>query len=234
MRCGQLKSLVFLGDAVPDFFDQKDSVRDAELLCLFGQLALHSGHYIKAAAVGGATAFTAVARSAGLDARHQNIRCELTGDGIAMAGIATHRSVRVVIEDRIQPVFGGVAGRAIRWEGRGHVIGICSGVEGCQMATGALRGRAGIVAVHVALRAGRIHVGARERELRSRVIESGGLPDGGAVADVAGGGEARGNVIGIGCRLIDVQVAGGAERRRVDELVVHMALRAYHRGMRTG
>ena len=41
LRISQLERLIFLGDGVPDFFDQSDSIRNAELAGGLSQLILH-------------------------------------------------------------------------------------------------------------------------------------------------------------------------------------------------
>src|ERR1035441_1671926 len=83
-----------------------------------------------------------------------------------------------------------------------------------------------VVVVDVALRAGRVDMGAGERELGRVVVEGGRGPSRGAVADLARGGEPRGNVVRVGCGLVDVQVTSRAHGGSVGELVVHVALSA--------
>src|ERR1017187_1520407 len=140
----------------------------------------------------------------------------------------------VVVEHGIEPIRGGVADGTIGGEPGGNVIRIVRGVKCGQVTTGALRRGIHVVVVHVTLRAGRIDVGAGERELGRVVVEGGRRPGCGAVAYLAGGGEPRGNVVRVGCGLVDVQVTPRAHGGSVGELVVHVALGAGRIGVGAG
>ena len=76
-----------------------------------------------------------------------------------------------VIENRAEPVGGGMAERAILGECRDDVIGIGGLVELGEMTPLALGRRSGELTVQMALRAGRTDVGAGERESHAGVIE---------------------------------------------------------------
>ena len=98
---------------------------------------------------------------------------------ISMACGAHQRDMRAgeseaglgVIENRAEPVGGGMAERAILGECRDDVIGIGGLVELGEMTPLALGRRSGELTVQVALRAGRADVGAGERESHAGVIE---------------------------------------------------------------
>lgn len=76
-----------------------------------------------------------------------------------------------VIENRAEPVGGGMAERAILRESRCDVIGIGGLVELSEMTPLALGRRSGELTVQVALRAGRADVGACKRESHTGVIK---------------------------------------------------------------
>lgn len=63
------------------------------------------------------------------------------------------------------------------------------------------------------------------------VIERGGAPAAGGVADGAIGGKTLGGVIGVGCSVKVRLVAGVARRRRRRKVIVGVALRAGQRGV---
>lgn len=78
---------------------------------------------------------------------------------------------RGVVENRAEPVGGGVTERAILGESRGDVIRIGGLVEVGEMTPLALRRRIGELTVQMALRAGQSKVVAGERESHRGVIE---------------------------------------------------------------
>ena len=121
----------------------------------------------------GALEILEVARDAG---------CRQSGElAVGVARGASQRSVGanqrklgvVVVEDRIEPIRGGVADGAIGGEPGGNVVRIVCGVKCGQVTTGALRRGIHVVVVHVALRAGRVDMGAGEREFGRVVVEGG-------------------------------------------------------------
>ena len=117
-----------------------------------------------------------------------------------------------VIECRARPGSGRVAGLARRREAggrvvrirRARVIGLVAAVAGC-------RQRAGVVAVHVAVRAGNRGVRAGQRERGVVVVERGVSPSGGVVAQVTSCWKARmahGTQSGIEVGLVAADASG--------------------------
>ena len=77
-------------------------------------------------------------------------------------------------------------------------------------------------------------MGAHQRKLGVVVIEHRIEPIGGGVADGAIGGEPGGSVVRIGGLVVCSQMAAGALRRGIHEVVVDVALRASRIGVGTG
>ena len=97
-------------------------------------------------------------------------------------------------------------------------------------------GERGIICrIDVAIPARTPDSGVRSRINREPgVIEGGTRPRGGVVAQRAGGGERRRDVVGVGGALVILLVAGVAGRGRVCVLPVDMATGAGHGGVRPG
>ena len=151
---------------------------------------------------GGAQAFVDAARMA-LNASR----------GDVLAG-QRERGLGGVIEFRAGPIDGGVALRAILREASGGVIRIGGALIVLQVAGIAGRGQRSVLAVGMALRARRGGMLAGERKLGGAVIEGGGHPCRGGVAQLAILRESGGDVIRIRGALIIFQVArvaGGGE-----------------------
>lgn len=91
-----------------------------------------------------------------------------------------------------------------------------------------------VVVVDVALRALQSCMRSRKWESTVRVIERSRLPGCGVVASLAGLGESLLHVIGIICVLEILQVATHARRIRQVVVIVDVALRALHGGVRAG
>lgn len=104
-----------------------------------------------------------------------------------------------------------------------------------QMAGNALRGQSGKLAAGMALRALRVHVRARQRELRHGVVVKLCVqPARGAVAGGALLRKARSLVVRVLCAVEVRQVAAHAVGAGGGEIIVGMARRALQPGMRAG
>lgn len=81
-------------------------------------------------------------------------------------------------------------------------------VEIIQVAGSASRAGQVVVAIHMALGALQVCVRSRQRESGRIVIERSSRPGSGRMARIAGRGEARLHVVGVGGRLVVLHVAG--------------------------
>ena len=140
-----------------------------------------------------------------------------TGKTLIVTGNAIQRKVSaverelclVVVESGGFPRGSGVADGAVLRELIGHVIGIGNAVEIGLMAGNAVGGCTGETLI-VTGNAIQRKVSAVERELCLVVVESGGFPCGGGVADGAVVGELVGHVVGIGNAVKIGLVTGNA------------------------
>ena len=128
-----------------------------------------------------------------------------TGKTLIVTGNAIQRKVSaverelclVVVESGGFPCGGGVADGAVLGELVGHVVGIGNAVEIGLVTGNAVGGCTGKTLI-VTGNAIQRKVSAVERELRLVVVESGGFPCGGSVADGAVLRELVGHVVGVG------------------------------------
>lgn len=127
-----------------------------------------------------------------------------------------------------------MAHRTIRGETRVLVVWIRRRVVRREVAGTTLLRGSRILAVDVALRAGRCRMLSGERELRLRVVKLRALPLGRGVARLACRRKGRSLVIRIGRRVVGCKMAGGAVLGRACILPVHMALRARRRAVFAG
>jgi hypothetical protein len=154
-----------------------------------------------------------------------------------------HRDVRsgqwkgsvVVVERRGAPAAGGVANGAIRWKSRGNVIRIRRAVEIRLMARVTCRGCRRVVAIRVALHAGkcRVHPGQRVVGIDG-VIEVHACPVGSCMAGITCGWKSRGSMAGVVGPVPIGLVTPIAVCGQSRVVVVRVALRAGHCRMRTG
>jgi len=157
--------------------------------------------------------------------------------GMALA--ALQRSMRArqrpagrsMIEDRLGPRGCVVTDFALLGEAHGHVIRIGRSGVVFLMAAVAGRWQAGVVVVHVALRA--LHAGVRAREWKCSLgmIKCCRHPCRGGVADLAGLWDPGGRVVRIRRALVILQVARDAGGRSEAEVSVRVALIALQVGM---
>ncbi len=147
------------------------------------------------------------------------------------AGQGVIRVQRVIEGGDRRPCGVAVAGVACGRESRGRVAGVGGSVEVRLVATDAGGGNRRVVVVGVALRAGQRSVRTGQREHR-RVVERGRIERGGVVAERAVRWEAAGNVVRVSSALEILLVAAVAGRRQGGVVVVGVARRAGHGGMR--
>ena len=140
----------------------------------------------------------------------------------------------VVVKGRRGPGRCGVAQLALQREPGDHVIRVGCRVEILRVARRAARVGDVVIAVDVALRALQRDVRSGERKARGAVIECCARPRDGAVARVAGRREASLHVIRVGRGLKILHVAGRAGGGGQVVVAVHMALRAWQRGVSSG
>ena len=132
-----------------------------------------------------------------------------------------------VIEGGGTPGAGGVAGHAGRGESGRDVVRSLRGLVRGLVAGEAVRGRARVLAAHVALGAIHALVGAREGESGLAMVGEGRGPPGvDVVAGVALGGESGRDVVGVLDRLVVGLVAGDAVGGRARVLAAHVATSA--------
>ena len=135
------------------------------------------------------------------------VRGRASEDIVDVALIAGDRNMRaseregrvVVIEGSASPGSGGMAGIAGGGESCSSVIWIGCSVPICLVAAVTGGRQCCVVVVCVACGAGNRGVEAGERKRRVVVIERGGAPGRGGVADGAVGGETGSDVVGICC-----------------------------------
>ncbi len=139
-----------------------------------------------------------------------------------------------MIEIGSGPTGGVVAGGAIGWKSGRDVIRIRGSLKILGVATIAIGRSAGEFVVDVAERAGHAHVRAGQWKWRLGMIEYCACPTGGVVAGGAVGREPSLNVIGIGCPLVILGVAGVAIGGGAREFVIDVAERASHADVRAG
>ena len=133
-----------------------------------------------------------------------------------------------MVERCVFPLRGVVALGAIRGEPRQLMIRICRVVEVCDVTGGAICRRPGEFSACVTLHAAHRHVRARQCERSAVVIKRRALP---LLRGMANGAVLRITplkVIRIIRRLIILEMATVAVRRRACELTVHMAGRTWH------
>ena len=164
------------------------------------------------------------------------IRIDMTcgTHAIGVAVIRGEGRVLGVIESRIQPAAGVVTGDT---RGReklrlGGVAGIRRRLVIGLVAAVTIRGQGGVVVVDVAIHAlprrRGVHAGQGERSLV--VIENAVGPEHGVMAQLAGRGEADGNVVNRALRVVVIgQVAADASRSREVVVVVDVAVGAQAR-----
>ena len=133
---------------------------------------------------------------------------------------AVERELRlVVVESGGLPNGGGVADGAVLGELVGHVVGVGNPAEIGLMAGNAV-GRCTGKTLIVTGNAIKGKVSAVERELRLVVVESGGFPCGGGVADGAVLGELVGHVVGVGNPAEIGLMAGNAVGRSAGKTLI--------------
>ena len=139
-----------------------------------------------------------------------------------------------VVEFSAHPLRGVVAQGAILRESRGLVRRRIRPVVIVEMAGSTGRAGQAEIAVHVALRA--LHAGVRagQRETSGRVVERRAGPLRGVVATRAILRESRGLVRRVSGSVVVGQVARDAGGAGQAEVIVHVALRALHAGVRAG
>src|SRR5664279_3538377 len=128
-----------------------------------------------------------------------------------------------VVENRAEPVGGGVAQRTILGKTSGNVIGVGGLVERGEMTPLALGRSIGELTVQMALRAGRGGVCASQRESDAGVIKRGIEPGRRVVAHRAGSGEARCYVVGVLGGSVILPVAAITIGRCALKLIIDMA-----------
>ena len=136
-----------------------------------------------------------------------------------------------MIEARLRPRGRVVTDFALLRESYRHVIRI--GRAGVILLMAAVAGsrQAGVVVVHVALRALHAGMSASERKCRLGMVERCRHPRGGCVADFAGLRNTGGRVIRIGRALVILQVARDAHGGRQIEVSIRVALIALQIGV---
>ena len=134
----------------------------------------------------------------------------------------------VVIERGIKPGAGAVALLAGLREVRCDVVGIGCSLEVLEVTGDASRARQVVIVVDVAIGAGarRYGVQAGEGKTSACMVERRVHPVRGVVTLLAGLREVRGDVVGIGCALEVLEVAGDASRARQVVVVVDVAIGA--------
>ena len=157
---------------------------------------------------------------------------EIAGDGDVGAGEREGRVV--VVEGCAGPRGCGVACVAGGGESRCGMGGVGGAVPVCLMAAVAGCGQGCVVVIGVALSAGQRSMCAGERECSVVVVEGRGAPAAGGVADGAVGGEAGGDVIGVGGAVEISLMAGVAGGGSGCVAVVGVALDAGERGVNAG
>lgn len=139
-----------------------------------------------------------------------------------------------MIERRAIPVHRRMADAAILWKAGGLVVGIIRPVIVIQVARDASAARERKVISHVALRALQAGVHAGQCEPGIGVIELRTHPLHRRMAQSAVLRESGRLMIGVGGRIVVVQMAIDASRIRKGIVVVHVALQALQAGMRSG
>ncbi len=139
-----------------------------------------------------------------------------------------------MIESRLHPRGRVVTDFALLRESSRHVVRIGGAAVILLMAAIAGCRQAGVVVVHVALRALDAGMRARERKCRLGMIEGCRHPRRGRVADLAGLWDPRGRMVRIRRALVILQMARHARSRRQIEVSVRVALIAPQVGMAPG
>lgn len=127
-----------------------------------------------------------------------------------------------------------MAGVTGRGESALSVIGVGRRLIVLQVAGRTGPGGQVVVAIHVALRALQFGVRAGQGKSRACVIEGSARPGGRVVASLAGLRKLGLHMIGIVRALIILQMAGHASGCGQVVIIVYVALRALHCGVRTG